>query len=113
MEETLGDLFRLVSAGALLFAFSRLLQSCNDDSLNVALPMRMLEVFSSENTYLPVLRDASYVVSVVEQILHYMIQNGKSGSASLWDGAAAGSPLRTCCATALLVSRALNTPERV
>ncbi|XP_020934693.1 ubiquitin-protein ligase E3C isoform X3 [Sus scrofa] len=54
----------------------RLLQSCNDDSLNVALPMRMLEVFSSENTYLPVLRDASYVVSVVEQILHYMIQNG-------------------------------------
>lgn len=75
--------------------------------------MRMLEVFSSENTYLPVLRDASYVVSVVEQILHYMIQNGKSGSASLWDGAAAGSPLRTCCATALLISRALNTPERV
>uniref|UniRef100_A0A5G2Q932 HECT-type E3 ubiquitin transferase n=1 Tax=Sus scrofa TaxID=9823 RepID=A0A5G2Q932_PIG len=80
----------------------RLLQSCNDDSLNVALPMRMLEVFSSENTYLPVLRDASYVVSVVEQILHYMIQNGKSGSASLWDGTAAGSPLRTCCATLCL-----------
>ncbi|XP_061022216.1 ubiquitin-protein ligase E3C isoform X6 [Dama dama] len=54
----------------------RLLQSCNDDSLNVALPMRMLEVFSSEDTYLPVLQDASYVVSVIEQILHYMIQNG-------------------------------------
>ncbi|KAM5187888.1 ubiquitin-protein ligase E3C [Callospermophilus lateralis] len=54
----------------------RLLQSCNDDSLNVALPMRMLEVFSSENTYLPVLQDASYVVSVIEQILHYMIHNG-------------------------------------
>ncbi|XP_023986708.1 ubiquitin-protein ligase E3C isoform X3 [Physeter macrocephalus] len=54
----------------------RLLQNCNDDSLNVALPMRMLEVFSSENTYLPVLQDASYVVSVIEQILHYMIQNG-------------------------------------
>ncbi|KAM9186453.1 ubiquitin-protein ligase E3C isoform 3-T3 [Dugong dugon] len=54
----------------------RLLQNCNDDSLNVALPMRMLEVFSSENTYLPVLHDASYVVSVIEQILHYMIQNG-------------------------------------
>eukprot|EP00069_Balaena_mysticetus_P020326 bmy_12875T0 len=53
-----------------------LLQNCNDDSLNVALPMRMLEVFSSENTYLPVLQDASYVVSVIEQILHYMIQNG-------------------------------------
>ncbi|XP_059567325.1 ubiquitin-protein ligase E3C isoform X5 [Myotis daubentonii] len=54
----------------------RLLQSCNDDSLNVALPMRMLEVFSSEKTYLPVLQDASYVVSVIEQVLHYMIQNG-------------------------------------
>ncbi|XP_074222741.1 ubiquitin-protein ligase E3C isoform X1 [Camelus bactrianus] len=54
----------------------RLLQNCNDDSLSVALPMRMLEVFSSENTYLPVLQDASYVVSVIEQILHYMIQNG-------------------------------------
>ncbi len=39
----------------------RLLQNCNDDSLNVALPMRMLEVFSSENTYLPVLQDVSYV----------------------------------------------------
>lgn len=59
--------------------FCRLLQSCNDDSLNVALPMRMLEVFSSENTYLPVLQDASYVVSVIEQVLHYMIQNGKWG----------------------------------
>lgn len=54
----------------------RLLQNCNDDSLNVALPMRMLEVFSSENTYLPVLQDASYVVSVIEQVLHYMIQHG-------------------------------------
>lgn len=61
----------------MLFHFYRLLQSCNDDSLNVALPMRMLEVFSSENTYLPVLQDASYVVSVIEQILHYMIHNGK------------------------------------
>ena len=60
-----------------LFHFHRLLQSCNDDSLNVALPMRMLEVFSSEDTYLPVLQDASYVVSVIEQILHYMIQNGE------------------------------------
>ncbi|KAL4669028.1 hypothetical protein H8959_007582 [Pygathrix nigripes] len=38
--------------------------------------MRMLEVFSSEDTYLPVLQDASYVVSVIEQILHYMIHNG-------------------------------------
>lgn len=39
--------------------------------------MRMLEVFSSENTYLPVLQDSSYVVSVIEQILHYMVHNGK------------------------------------
>lgn len=54
----------------------RLLQNCNDDSLNVALPMRMLEVFSSENTYLPVLQDANYVASVFEQILHYMVQKG-------------------------------------
>ncbi|KFO37304.1 Ubiquitin-protein ligase E3C [Fukomys damarensis] len=54
----------------------RLLQNCTDDSLNVALPMRMLEVFSSENTYLPVLQDDSYVVSVIEQILHYMIHSG-------------------------------------
>ncbi|XP_045693706.1 ubiquitin-protein ligase E3C isoform X3 [Phyllostomus hastatus] len=60
----------------LLSLCCRLLQSCNDDSLNVALPMRMLEVFSSENTYLPVLQDASSVVSVIEQILHYMVQNG-------------------------------------
>ncbi|MEE6522180.1 hypothetical protein FKM82_020605, partial [Ascaphus truei] len=55
----------------------RLLQRCHDDSLNVALPMRMVEVFSSENTYLPVLQDARYVASLVEQILHYMIQKGQ------------------------------------
>uniref|UniRef100_A0A8C0ISW7 Ubiquitin-protein ligase E3C n=1 Tax=Chelonoidis abingdonii TaxID=106734 RepID=A0A8C0ISW7_CHEAB len=33
-------------------------------------------VFSSENTYLPVLQDANYVASVFEQILHYMVQKG-------------------------------------
>lgn len=55
----------------------RLLQNCNDDSLNVALPMRMLEVFSSENTYLPVLQNVSYVTSLIEQILHYMVQKGE------------------------------------
>ncbi|XP_061443461.1 ubiquitin-protein ligase E3C isoform X2 [Rhineura floridana] len=54
----------------------RLLQNCNDDSLNVALPMRMLEVFSSEKTYLPILQDANYVASIIEQILHYVIQKG-------------------------------------
>lgn len=54
----------------------RLLQHCHDDGLNVALPMRMVEVFSSENTYLPVLQDAVTVASLVEQILHYMIQKG-------------------------------------
>ncbi|XP_077347271.1 ubiquitin-protein ligase E3C [Lithobates pipiens] len=54
----------------------RLLQRCEDDGLNVALPMRMVEVFSSENTYLPVLGDTTTVASLVEQILHYMIQKG-------------------------------------
>ncbi|CAJ0968575.1 unnamed protein product, partial [Ranitomeya imitator] len=54
----------------------RLLQQCYDDNLNVALPMRMVEVFSSENTFLPVLEDAMTVSSLVEQILHYMIQKG-------------------------------------
>uniref|UniRef100_A0A3Q2XY11 Ubiquitin-protein ligase E3C n=1 Tax=Hippocampus comes TaxID=109280 RepID=A0A3Q2XY11_HIPCM len=54
----------------------RLLQSCGDDSLNVAVPMRMLEIFSSEGVYLPVLADASHVASTVEQILHYMVQKG-------------------------------------
>ncbi|KAH0627590.1 hypothetical protein JD844_003505 [Phrynosoma platyrhinos] len=38
--------------------------------------MRMLEVFSSENTYLPVLQDVNKVVAVIEQILHYVIQKG-------------------------------------
>lgn len=54
----------------------RLLQHCNEDSLNVALPLRMIEVFSSESTYLPELQDANYVASIVEQILHYMIKKG-------------------------------------
>ncbi|KAJ1099719.1 hypothetical protein NDU88_004818 [Pleurodeles waltl] len=54
----------------------RLLQHCNEDNLNVALPLRMIEVFSSESTYLPELQDASYVASIVEQILHYMIKKG-------------------------------------
>ncbi|OCT75503.1 ubiquitin-protein ligase E3C [Xenopus laevis] len=54
----------------------RLLQQCHDDSMNVALPMRMLEVFSSEVTYLPVLQNTEYVASLIEQILHYMIQKG-------------------------------------
>ncbi|XP_018409502.1 PREDICTED: ubiquitin-protein ligase E3C [Nanorana parkeri] len=54
----------------------RLMQYCEDDGLNVALPMRMVEVFSAENTYLPVLGDTTTVASLVEQILHYMIQKG-------------------------------------
>lgn len=40
--------------------------------------MRMLEIFSSEKTYLPVIPDANYVASLLEQILHYMVQKGKS-----------------------------------
>lgn len=38
--------------------------------------MRMLEIFSSEKTYLPVIPDANYVASLLEQILHYMVQKG-------------------------------------
>lgn len=59
-----------------LFFCLRLLQSCRDDSLNVAVPMRMLEIFSSERTYLPVIPDVNYVASLLEQILHYMVQKG-------------------------------------
>uniref|UniRef100_A0A4W5P999 HECT-type E3 ubiquitin transferase n=1 Tax=Hucho hucho TaxID=62062 RepID=A0A4W5P999_9TELE len=54
----------------------RLLQTCKDDSLNVAVPMRMLDIFSSERTYLPVLEDMNCVASLIEQILHYMVQKG-------------------------------------
>ncbi|XP_028823634.1 ubiquitin-protein ligase E3C [Denticeps clupeoides] len=54
----------------------RLLQLCGDDSLNVAVPMRMLEIFSSEKTYLPVLQDVNCVAALIEQVLHYMIQKG-------------------------------------
>lgn len=57
--------------------FCRLLQSCIDDSLNVTVPMRMLEIFASEKTYLPVIPDAIYVASLLEQILHYIVQKGK------------------------------------
>lgn len=39
--------------------------------------MRMLEVFSSEKTYLSVILDANYVALILEQILHYMVQKGK------------------------------------
>lgn len=38
--------------------------------------MRMLEIFSSERTYLPVIPDVNYVASLLEQILHYMVQKG-------------------------------------
>lgn len=38
--------------------------------------MRMLEIFSSEKTYLPAIPDANYVASLLEQILHYMVQKG-------------------------------------
>ncbi|XP_048867753.1 ubiquitin-protein ligase E3C [Brienomyrus brachyistius] len=54
----------------------RLLQSCRQENLNVTAPMRMLEIFSSEMTYLPVLQDANCVASLIEQILHYMVQKG-------------------------------------
>ncbi|XP_077480877.1 ubiquitin-protein ligase E3C isoform X1 [Stigmatopora argus] len=54
----------------------RLLKNCTDDSLNVSVPMRMLEVFSSEKIYLPVMADVNDVAQIVEQILHYMVQKG-------------------------------------
>ncbi|ROK23453.1 Ubiquitin-protein ligase E3C [Anabarilius grahami] len=54
----------------------RLLQAFEDNSLNVTVPMRMLEVFSSERTYLPFLQDENYVTALIEQILHYMVQKG-------------------------------------
>lgn len=38
--------------------------------------MRMLEVFSSEKTYLPFLQDENYVTALIEQILHYMVEKG-------------------------------------
>jgi len=52
------------------------LQGCEDNSLNVTVPMRMLEVFSSERTYLPSLQDENYVTALIEQILRYMVQKG-------------------------------------
>lgn len=38
--------------------------------------MRMLEVYSSEKTYHPVVPDALCLTSLLEQILHYMVQKG-------------------------------------
>lgn len=58
------------------FYLQRLLQCCRDDSLNVTVPMRMLEIFSSEKTYHPVIPDASLITSLLEQILHYMVPKG-------------------------------------
>lgn len=58
------------------FCLHRLLQCCRDDSLNVTVPMRMLEVYSSEKTYHPVVPDALCLTSLLEQILHYMVQKG-------------------------------------
>ncbi|XP_058879300.1 ubiquitin-protein ligase E3C-like [Acipenser ruthenus] len=54
----------------------RVLQTCTDDKLSVAVPMRMLEVFSAEKTYLPVLQDANCVASLIEQVLHYVVHKG-------------------------------------
>lgn len=73
----------VVTMSLVSFCLPRLLQNCTDDSLNVAVPMRMLEIFSSEKTYLPVIPDANYVASLLEQILHYMVQTGKSNKISI------------------------------
>lgn len=53
-----------------------LLQECGDEGPSAALPLRMLEVFSSKATYLPALQDVACVLPVIEQILHSMVQNG-------------------------------------
>lgn len=45
--------------------------------------MRMLDIFASEKTYLPVIPDANYVASLLEQILHYIVQKGKLSVHSL------------------------------
>lgn len=68
------DAFRLTFS----FCLQRLLQCCRDDSLNVTVPMRMLEIFFSEKTYHPVIEDASLVTSLLEQILHYMVPKGNA-----------------------------------
>eukprot|EP00062_Callorhinchus_milii_P022092 gi/632979508/ref/XP_007906509.1/ PREDICTED: ubiquitin-protein ligase E3C [Callorhinchus milii] len=54
----------------------RLLRSCNNENLNVTVPLRMLETFSSDKTYLPSVQEANCVASLIEQILHYMVQKG-------------------------------------
>ncbi|KAK2860103.1 hypothetical protein Q7C36_004269 [Tachysurus vachellii] len=54
----------------------RLLQLCDDEGVNVAVPMSMLEVFTSERTYLPTLQDDSAGAALIEQVLHYMVQKG-------------------------------------
>ncbi|GAA6084679.1 ubiquitin-protein ligase E3C-like [Tachysurus ichikawai] len=54
----------------------RLLQLCEDEGVNVAVPMLMLEVFTSERTYLPPLQDDSAAAALTEQVLHYMVQKG-------------------------------------
>ncbi|XP_054987111.1 ubiquitin-protein ligase E3C isoform X1 [Sorex araneus] len=54
----------------------RLLQDSGDDSSSAALPLRMLEVFSSESTYLPALQDAGHVLPVIERVAHSMVQSG-------------------------------------
>ncbi|XP_053485781.1 ubiquitin-protein ligase E3C [Ictalurus furcatus] len=54
----------------------RILQLCKNDGVNVAIPMRMLEVFCSERTYLPPLQDAGAAAALTEQVLYYLVQKG-------------------------------------
>ncbi|XP_060721111.1 ubiquitin-protein ligase E3C-like [Tachysurus vachellii] len=54
----------------------RLLQLCEDEGVNMAVPMRMLEVFTSERTYLSPLQDDSAAAALIEQVLHYMVLKG-------------------------------------
>lgn len=52
--------------------------------------MRMLEIFSSEKTYRPVIPDALCVTSLLEQILHYMVQKGNINVPALFSSASMG-----------------------
>ncbi|TTG32351.1 Ubiquitin-protein ligase E3C [Bagarius yarrelli] len=58
-----------------VYMCARLLQLCKADDMNIAVPMRMLELFSLERTYLPPLQnDADAAAALTEQVLHYMVQ---------------------------------------
>ncbi|MGH0162181.1 UNVERIFIED_CONTAM: hypothetical protein FKN15_054862 [Acipenser sinensis] len=70
------SIYMICNLGRVKIQIDWVLQTCTDDKLSVAVPMRMLEVFSAEKTYLPVLQDANCVASLIEQVLHYVVHKG-------------------------------------